>query len=593
MDMGKILITTKPLPYEKWIQDWTSQPVEPVTKLRVPAAATRITSPLIIDNWRIMLADYPNRPLVNFFISGLQDGFRIGFTSCTANIKSAKRNMQCALEHPEVVESYLADEVALGRVSGPFSYSSVPHAHISRFGVIPKNHQSNKWRLIVDLSHPLGHSVNSSISKELCSLSYITVDNAITVAQNMGRGTLMTKIDIKSAFRLLPVHPADRHLLVMRWKQQLYIDTCLPFGLRSAPKLFNVLADLLSRILEQQGVSPIMHYLDDYLTLAPPDSATCHHNLDIIKSVCLQLGVPLALEKVEGPSTSLTFLGIVLDTVRMEASLPTGKLSRIRHQVKAWLTKRKATKRQILSLVGILQHATKVVRPRRTFLSRMYSAAAKLKMLSHHTKLSAAFRSDLSWWHLFVTHWNGVSFLHLIPGGSTPDTCIETDASGSWWCGAWFAGRWFQYQWPDDYATVGIMAKELVPILFSCVAWGSTLSRQRIEFKCDNLALVEAINKGSSKETQVMHLLRCLWFFTAYFDVSINASHLPGVLNTSADMLSRNQVHQFFQLHPEVSHDPTPLPPSLQELISPCQLDWTSATFIKLFKETVCMFCSC
>ena len=129
--------------------------------------------------------------------------------------------------------------------------------------------------------------------------------------------------------------------------------------------------------------------------------------------------------------------------------------------------------------------------------------------------------------------------------------------------------------------------------LISCVVWGSTLSRQRIEFKCDNLALVEAINKGSSKETQVMHLLRCLWFFTAYFDVSINASHLPGVLNTSADMLSRNQVQQFFQLHPEASHDPTPLPLSLQELISPCQLDWTSATFIKLFKETVCMFCSC
>ena len=56
----------------------------------------------------------------------------------------------------------------------------------------------------------------------------------------------------------------------MRWKQQLYIDTCLPFGLRSAPKLFNVLADLLSWILEQQGVSPIMHYLDDFLTLALP-----------------------------------------------------------------------------------------------------------------------------------------------------------------------------------------------------------------------------------------------------------------------------------------------------------------------------------
>ena len=85
------------------------------------------------------------------------------------------------------------------------------------------------------------------------------------------------------------------------------------------------------------------------------------------------------LEKVEGPSTSLTFLGIVLDTVRMEARLPTDKLHCIRHQVKTWLSKRRATKRQILSLVGLLQHATKSVCPGRTFLSQMYSLTAKLK----------------------------------------------------------------------------------------------------------------------------------------------------------------------------------------------------------------------
>jgi len=144
-------------------------------------------------------------------------------------------NMSCALEHPDVSESYLTDEIAQGRVSGPLSCSSVPHAHISRFGVIPKNRQPNKWHLIVDLSHPRGQSVNSSIFKELCSLSYITVDNAIAQAQTLGRGTLLTKIDIKSAFHLLPVHPVDHHMLVMKWKQQLYIDNCLPFGLCSAP----------------------------------------------------------------------------------------------------------------------------------------------------------------------------------------------------------------------------------------------------------------------------------------------------------------------------------------------------------------------
>ena len=103
----------------------------------------------------------------------------------------------------------------------------------------------------------------------------------------------------------------------MKWGQQLYIDTCLPFGLHSAPKLFNMLAYLLTWIVERQGVSSITHYLDDYLTLAPSSSINCQGNLDIIKAVCFHLGVPLATEKVEGPSTSLTFLGIILDTVWM------------------------------------------------------------------------------------------------------------------------------------------------------------------------------------------------------------------------------------------------------------------------------------
>ena len=79
--------------------------------------------------------------------------------------------------------------------------------------------------------------------KNLCSLTYITVNSAIQCIQQLGQGTLLTKIDVKSAFRLLPVHPSDHHLLAMEWDRNLYIDTCLPFGLRSAPKLFNVLAD--------------------------------------------------------------------------------------------------------------------------------------------------------------------------------------------------------------------------------------------------------------------------------------------------------------------------------------------------------------
>ena len=105
-------------------------------------------------------------------------------------------------------------------------------AHISRFGVIPKRHTPNMWRLIINLSHPAGHSVNDDIPKSLCSLSYVTVDTAIWHILNTGTGTLLSKIDIKHTFRLLPIHPADRHLLAMSWKGDLFIDTCLPFGLQ-------------------------------------------------------------------------------------------------------------------------------------------------------------------------------------------------------------------------------------------------------------------------------------------------------------------------------------------------------------------------
>ena len=167
------------------------------------------------------------------------------------------------------MENYLSEEISLGRVAGPFQESLIPQAHISRFGVIPKHHQLNKWRLIVDLSYPTCSSVNAGIPKELCSLKYITVDSAIDHIKNIDYGAMLAKIDIKSAFHLLPVHPADRHLLAMRWKKEVFVDTCLPFGLRSALKLFNILADLLSWILEQQKVTPVLHYLDDFLTIGP------------------------------------------------------------------------------------------------------------------------------------------------------------------------------------------------------------------------------------------------------------------------------------------------------------------------------------
>ena len=95
----------------------------------------------------------------------------------------------------------------------------------------------------MDLSSPEDSSVNDGIDPSLCSLSYISID--IIAILCLGRGTLIAKTDIKHAYRQVPVHPQDRHLLGMQWQRGYYLDTVLPFGLRSAPLIFTAVADAL------------------------------------------------------------------------------------------------------------------------------------------------------------------------------------------------------------------------------------------------------------------------------------------------------------------------------------------------------------
>ena len=571
-----------PLPYEQWLPQWTAHLRDTPAASTVPPSARRIHTPLILKCWQYHLVSHPNKDLVDFFLHGISQGFRIGFKGSTDSLHSARKNLQGAILHPEVVDAYIKDELALNRVFGPYSRHQCPFVQISRFGVIPKSHQPNKWRLIIDLSHPQGHSINDYIPKPLCSLSYITVDDAINAIMRFGPHTLLAKVDIKSAFRLLPIHPADRNLLAMKWDNKIYIDGCLPFGLRSAPKLFNILADLLCWIAQQHGISQPLHYLDDFLLIGPPYSPECQQNLNTFIQLCTNLGVPLASEKIEGPSTSLTFLGITLDTANMEIRLPQDKLLRIKASLTKWIGKKTATKRQILSLVGLLQHATKVIRCGRTFVARMYATAAKVKQLHFFTRLNKEFQSDVAWWHTFIHCWNGLSILHNFQAPSHTVT-IQTDASGSWGCGAFMSGQWIQWNWSTKWLSQGIMAKELVPILLSCIIWGPQLSKQSVLILCDNLSLVNAINKGASKDTLVMHLLRCLWFFTAYFDIILTADHIPGACNTTADELSRNNMENFFTMNPDASKVPIPLPTPTLEIISPDGPDWTSPDFCKLF----------
>ena len=114
--------------------------------------------------------------------------------------------MKSALENGTVVDEYLEKEVRLGRVFGPLEESVLPTAHVNGFGIIPKSHQPGKYRLIVDLPHTRGASINDGIEWELCSMKYTSMDEVVRAVVALGPGAQMAKFDIESAYRLILVH---------------------------------------------------------------------------------------------------------------------------------------------------------------------------------------------------------------------------------------------------------------------------------------------------------------------------------------------------------------------------------------------------
>eukprot|EP00731_Ephydatia_muelleri_P005945 Em0003g193a len=121
------------------------------------------------------------------------------------------------------------------------------------------------------------------LKKAFEKLKYAEPLKQLNAAAGLGRGTLMAKVDIEAAYRLVPVHPHDRPLLVMEWKGQVFADPMLPFGLRSAPNIFNAISDALEWHLKSRGIAHIFHYLDDFAILGPPNSNECTRSLTMMR----------------------------------------------------------------------------------------------------------------------------------------------------------------------------------------------------------------------------------------------------------------------------------------------------------------------
>ena len=308
----------------------------------------------------------------------------------------------------------------------------------------------------------------------------------------------------------------------------------------------------------------------------------------IIHETCTQLGLPPEPEKYEGPAKIISFTGIEIDSVAMELRLPEDKLGRLMAELGRWRKRKACKKRELLSLVGLLAHACKVNRAGRSFLRRLIDVSTTAKRLDHFVRLGKEARSDIEWWWRFCEGWNGVAVLPG-PAEARATKTFASDASGSWGCGACWAEQWFQLQWHGGMQDAHITCKELVPIVVATAIWGRHWQNSTVQVLCDNEAVVTIVNKRTTKDTECMHLVRCLAFIKAKFNVDLVASHIKGKLNTLADALSRNCLTKFHALHPQAVGEPEGIPAPLLDLLLVQRPDWTSQSWAQLWSSTFTM----
>ena len=533
---------------------------------RICPLNTLAQSPVCQEELDVWLKKYPQADIAQQISDGFRFGFKVGYTG-TIEHRIAE-NHGSARAQPSLVTEKLMKEVELGRVAGPFKELPMPDLIVSPLGLVKKS-TPGKFRLIFDLSYPQYQSVNDGIPIETSSVTYTPFDAVIAMVQRLGQGAQLIKIDIESAFRLLPLHPDDYKLMGMRHEGEYFVDKALPFGCSSSCALFEQFSTFLEWCARTAAnTDNLIHYLDDFCG-GESSSHKAKEFLETVLQLFSQLGVPVAKEKIEGPSTCLKFLGLIVDTQKMEIRIPLEKIKELSTIITNLLeVRKKTTLRELQVLLGKLNFACRAVIPGRPFCRRLLNAICGITKPHHKIRVTQSMKKDLKVWQSFLTDYNGRSIILDEQWCDSDSMELFTDAAGSIGFGAYFQGQWTWGRWPAhwDNDTPDITFKELFPIVLALHLWSGRLKNKKIRIHCDNQAVVNIINKQTTRSAPSMELVRILVLSCLNSNIVFTAQHIPGKHNRMADLLSRGQLGKFRRIAPTAAAHPTPIPDHLLAL---------------------------
>jgi len=531
-------------------------PVDEVIEV-VTGKNMEIVKCLNLPYWGSMLPLVVPASEAGELLKGLSKGVRVGRPPAISVIES--RNWPSSLELFKQVSEVIDNDLTHGRLYGPFVTPPYVNYIVSPLGAFLKRN-STKARVIHDLSYPAVGSVNSEIDPEDFSLQYSSIDDAVALCNSLHPVVpMLAKVDLKDAFKHIPIDPRDWHLMGFKWpdsggQERYFFNKVLSFGLRSAPALFDNYARHLPAFVAIEGFqSGLVRYVDDFLIVSG-NAPQCQSDLDCLVATCGKAGFAIQPSKVLPPSTIMEFLGIEIDTKRSVLRISDIRLAEIKSLLSEWSGRRTCSKRQLLRLIGKLAFVARVVRKGRAFLGRLINLARGLRYLHFRTKLSLDARRDIHWWNRSIVSHNG-SYIYSRDWSGTDVFHVYTDASNHGF-GACWAQEYFALAYVGEFAPYGSQSinwRELHVAVKALATWGPAWEGASVVFHIDNQATCGVLSKLYTPCLDLMELARSWALLLEQYSIEVKIEYIATADNVLADALSRGRMDDYLRLSTQAS----------------------------------------
>ena len=510
---------------------------------------------LKVERWRHHLIGYENKEICQF----IEFGFPLGLSSDPPPaLVSTTRNHGSSYQFYKYWDKFTTSGIRNRDLVGPFLETPFSQVHISPLMTAVKKPDSR--RCVFDATFGDGSLNNCTpadhyMGQPIC-YTYPKIEDFRRLIIKCGVGCYIWKRDLSRYYLQIPLCPSQYPLVCFIWRAAVYFFAGLMFGLKHAGYQAQRLTDAVTWIharlgLEYEGEMKFnsINYSDD-IGGAESTLARAKASSKALAVLLVDLGLEESKSKEHKPSTSMPYLGVQFDTVKMTMSVPPEKLAEVREEINVWKKKTTATKKSLQQLLGKLFWVSRCVKYSRPFMARLLN---QLKVMhpqsdTKKTLLSADCRLDILWWERFLRRFNGVQVMYTdeplllsleqLLETSAVVNCGDAQMWGGW---SYFGDQYWSRPFPDwlKDPSIPIHQKEFYVVLVSAWLWGDMWSGKVVHIFCDNNAVCDTLERERPKDKAMQELLREFLYIVCSKGFTPVFRKIGTVANKTADYISR------------------------------------------------------